>query len=267
MVSISNTRIGNVMSVIKRGNSKNWYIHFMFNGQTCIRSSRTTNKKIAEQMEIEWKAQLHSQQYQGRKQRITLADAFQQYKLSKQGIASYRNLVAHETVLRRLLPMKKHIDEITSRDLEKFKRDRIAEGVGTESIKYGLLLIRGTLKFAQQLGYQGSDITLPKIKLPKNSLRYLSDDEERRLLVALDPMRHGAGLPPVEVRSAKMQCALQDAYDLVVILLDTGARYSEIANIEWTRIRYWYKKLILTYPQYLWITLLISTENHPQSSE
>ena len=141
------------------------------------------------------------------------------YKLSKQGIASYRNLIAHETVLRRLLPMKKHIDELKSQDLEKFKRDRIAEGVGAESIKYGLLLIRGTLKFAHQLGYQVSDIAFPQIKLPKNSLRYLSDDEERRLLVALDPMRHGAGLPPVAERSAEMQRFLQDAYDLVILLL------------------------------------------------
>src|SRR5450756_428759 len=235
MVSASNNRIGNAMSIVKRGNSKNWYINFQFNGQAYIRSSRTTNKKIAESMEIEWKAKLHSEQYQGRKQRITLADAFEQYKLSKQGIASYRNLIAHETVLRRLLPMKKHIDELKSQDLEKFKRDRITEGVGAESIKYGLLLISGTLKFAQQLGYQVSDIASPQIKLPKNSLRYLSDDEERRLLVALDP-RHGAGLPPVAERSAEMQRSLQDAYDLVILLLDTGARYSEIANIEWKRI-------------------------------
>ncbi|MGB8409968.1 MAG: hypothetical protein WCE58_08710 [Gallionella sp.] len=100
------------MSIVKRGNSKNWYMHFQFNGQTYIRSSRTTNKKVAESMEIEWKAKLHTETYQGRKQRITLADAFEQYKLSKQGIASYRNLIAHETVLRRLLPMKKHIDEV-----------------------------------------------------------------------------------------------------------------------------------------------------------
>jgi integrase len=236
MVSASNNCIGHVMSIVKRGNSKNWYMHFQFNGQTYIRSSRTSNKKIAESMEIEWKAKLHSEQYQGRKQRITLADAFHQYKLSKQGIASYRNLIAHESVLGRLLPMKKHIDELKSQDLEKFKRDRIEEGVGAESIKYGLLLIRGTLKFARQLGYQVSDIAFPQIKLPKNSLRYLSDEEERRLLVALDPMRQGAGLPPVAERSAEMQRSLQDAYDLVVLLLDTGARYSEIANIEWHRI-------------------------------
>jgi hypothetical protein len=58
MVSASNNRIGNVMSIVKRGNSKNWYMYFEFNGQPYIRSSRTTNKKIAESMEIEWKAML-----------------------------------------------------------------------------------------------------------------------------------------------------------------------------------------------------------------
>ena len=142
------------MSIVKRGNSKNWYMHFQFDGQIYIRSARTTVKKVAEQMEIEWKAKLHSQQYQGRKQRITLADAFTQYKTSKRGIASYANLVAHETVLCRLLPMKKQIDELTSHDLERFKQSRIAEGVGAEIIKYGLLLIKGTWKFAQKLGYQ-----------------------------------------------------------------------------------------------------------------
>lgn len=224
------------MSVVKRGNSKNWYIHFQLNGQTYIKSSRTANKKVAESMEIEWKAKLHAETYQGRKQKITLSDAFDQYKLSKRGIASYRNLIAYETVLRRLLPMKKHIDELTASDLERFRRDRIAEGVGAEAIKYGLLLIRGTLKFAKQLGYQVNEIAYPQIKLPKSPLRYLSDDEERRLLVALDPFRQGAGLTPVAERSAEMQRCLQDAYDLVILLLDTGARYSEIANIEWSRI-------------------------------
>jgi len=224
------------MSIAKRGSSKFWYMVFQLNGQSYIRSSRTTNKKIAEQMEIEWKAELHSQQYRGHKQRITLADAFNQYRLSKQGIASYRNLIAHETVLCRLLPMKKYIDDLTSHDLERFKQARISEGVGAEAIKYGLLLIRGTLKFAQQLGYKVSDITFPQIKPPKTPLRYLSDEEERRLLVELAPDREGSGLRPMAERSEELKRMMQDAYDLVIMLLDTGARYSEIANIAWSRI-------------------------------
>lgn len=224
------------MAIVKRGNSRNWYMNFQLNGQTYIRSSRTTTKKIAEQMEIEWKAQLHSQQYQGRKQQITLADAFEQYKLSKQGIASYRNLIAHETVLRRLLPMKKHIDDLTAHDLERFKQARIAEGVGAEIIKYGLLLIKGTLKFAQKLGYQVNTLEFPSVKIPKVSLRYLTEQEEYRLLIELAPDREGSGLKTMAERSDELKRVMQDAYDLVILLLDTGARYSEIANIEWSRI-------------------------------
>ena len=224
------------MSIVKRGNSKYWYMHFQFNGQIYIRSTRTTNKRTAEQMEIEWKAKLHSYQYQGRKQRITLADAFQQYKTSKKGIASFSNLVAHETVLFRLLPMKKHMDELTSHDLERFKQSRIAEGVGAEIIKYGLLLIKGTWKFAQKLGYQVSELEFPTVKIPKVPLRYLTAQEESRLLIELAPDREGSGLKPMAERSDELKRMMQDAYDLVILLLDTGARYSEIANIEWERI-------------------------------
>jgi integrase len=224
------------MSIVKRGNSKFWYMHFQFNGQIYIRSSRTTNKKTAEQMEIEFKTKLHSQQYQGRKQRITLADAFNQYKVSKRGIASHGNLVAHETVLCRLLPMKKHMDELTSHDLERFKQNRMAEGVGEEIIKYGLLLIKGTWKFAQKLGYQVSPLEFPSVKIPKVPLRYLTEQEERRLLNELVPDREGSGLKPMAERSEELKRMMQDSYDLVIMLLDTGARYSEIANIEWSSI-------------------------------
>jgi integrase len=49
-------------------------------------------------------------------------------------------------------------------------------------------------------------------------------------------MREGSGLRPYDDRDEEMKRSLQDAYDLVILLLDTGARYSEIANIEWSRI-------------------------------
>lgn len=224
------------MSIVKRGGSKNWYMQFQFKGRTYIRSSGTTNKRTAEQMEVEWKSRLHAQLYLGEKPRITFADAFLQYKLSKQGIASYRNLVTHELILYRHLPTKKHLDELTSLDLERFKQARMSEGIGAESIKYGLLLVRGTLKLANQLGYQVAEITFPQVKLPKYPLRYLSETEERRLLKELDPIRTGPGLSTAAERNSELTRFKQDAYDLVVLLLDTGARYSEIANIQWQRI-------------------------------
>ena len=72
--------------------------------------------------------------------------------------------------------------------------------------------------------------------MPKSSLRYLNQTEEVQLLAELDPSREGQGLPEFCKRSDELKRAMRDAYDLVILLLDTGARYSEIANIEWSRI-------------------------------
>jgi integrase len=91
-------------------------------------------------------------------------------------------------------------------------------------------------KYGKKMGYRISDIEYPTIKLPKHRLRYLSMDEEKRLLGELNPKRTGRGLKPFDEQSATMKQALLDVYDLVIILLDTGARHSEIANIEWNSI-------------------------------
>jgi integrase len=41
---------------------------------------------------------------------------------------------------------------------------------------------------------------------------------------------------PYALRDVEIKRTMHDAYDLVVLLLDTGARYSEIANIKWDQI-------------------------------
>lgn len=224
------------MSVMKRGNSRYWYIQFQMNGKTYIRSSRSTNKKVAEQMETDWKSKLHAQQFLGQKDRITVRVAIEQFCDSKKGTPAYMGLLSTAKVVGRLLPIHKDIDELNTHDLERFKRDRMDAGVSPQTIKHDFNLIRGAWKYARKLGYQVNDLEFPQVKIPKTPLRYLSDEEEVRLLSCLDPMREGSGLRPYAERDDEMKRSLQDAYDLVIILLDTGARYSEIADIEWSRI-------------------------------
>ncbi|MBX8802773.1 hypothetical protein [Pseudochrobactrum lubricantis] len=62
-------------------------------------------------------------------------------------------------------------------------------------------------------------------------MRYLSIEEERRLLHELSPKRVTKGLSADPSRREHRQKWMQDNYDLVVMLIDTGARYSEIANL------------------------------------
>ena len=63
-------------------------------------------------------------------------------------------------------------------------------------------------------------------------VNYLSVEEERRLVEELDPRREGFAITPYEERSPDVKRFQQDAYDLVILLLDTGARYGEISGLE-----------------------------------
>jgi integrase len=224
------------MSVIKRGNSKYWYVQFQLNGRTVIKSSRTADKRAAEQMEREMRRQLHAQEFLGEKQRISIAQALENFCASKEGTPNHKNLVAQSRVLCRLLRASRCLDDLTSEDLERLKRDRFQEGTGPATLKHTLNLIRGACKYAGRLGYKVPDLHFPTVKLPKSRLRYLSAAEEKALLRELDPRREGTSLQPYGERSEEMKRNQQDSYDLVVLLLDTGARYSEIASLEWSQV-------------------------------
>ena len=224
------------MSVLKRGNSKFWYIQFQFNGKTYIKSSKTTDKRIAERMEREWKVELHSQQYLGEKETIKFSDILNQFIETKEGTPNHPTLLCHNRILNRNFPVNKKPHEINNTDINQFHKTRIKHGVTNQMIKKTFDLIRGTWKHGKKLGYQFSDLDFPVLKMEKHRLRYLSPVEENLLLHELDPYRKdGSNIDPSN-RPKKIQSAMVDIYDLTVILLDTGARYSEIAKIEWSSI-------------------------------
>jgi len=65
-------------------------------------------------------------------------------------------------------------------------------------------------------------------------LRYLSKDEEVQLLATLDPENRICGFG---MHSDEDICTFRrDIYDLVIVLLDTGARYSEAAGLAWEHV-------------------------------
>src|SRR5204862_407632 len=81
-----------------------------------------------------------------------------------------------------------------------------------------------------------SDLEFPKVKVNKGKLRYLTFDEEKRLLAAIDPKRDVKGLAPYSQRTKLMRREMHDLYDFIVLLLDTGARFGEIATLKWSQI-------------------------------
>jgi integrase len=128
------------------------------------------------------------------------------------------------------------IHELQTKDLERLVQKRKAEGSKAQTLKHEIGLIRATMNEMFKLGYQiNRDIIYPSFKTTSR-LRYLDNDEELALLRELDPQALRDGVKPLESRDHEMTRNLQDNYDVVIFLLDTGCRYSEAANIPWSAI-------------------------------
>lgn len=237
------------MSVLKRGNSKNWYIQFQFKGHTYIKSAKTTDKRIAERMEREWKVKIHSQLILGDKSFIRYSEITDMYLKSKEHSPNYKTLYSQSRMLNQLFPVSKYLHEISNQDIESFVQKRYRQGVKSSTIVHSFNLIRGVWKYGRKLGYQTAELEFPVLKLPKHRLRYLTIEEENCLLSELNPKREVRGLSAYVNRSEPIRAAMQDNYDLVVMLLDTGARYSEIAKIEWSSISLKTKEIRLWRPK------------------
>jgi integrase len=224
------------LSILKRGNSKFWYIQFQLDGKTFIRSSKTTDKKTAELAESEWRAQLVRDQLFGARPRIAIANSFDRYCQSKAELRNYGNLVNHSRHLMPSFAGKSFLDELTSSDLEEVRLSHQRIGYASQTIKHRLNFLRGVVKYAERTGYRVPTLSFPAIALPKGRLRYLTFDEESRLLAAVDPKRKIRGMAPYEERPAQTKQEMQDIADFVVFLLDTGARYTEAATLPWASV-------------------------------
>ena len=224
------------MPLVKRGNSKFWYVQFQLNGRTFVKSTRTTDRKKAEKVEAQVKAEAYAEGVLGKKKSTTVTQALLRFIVSKEGTANHPNLIRRKKAVLSTISGNASISSLTNGDLDRHKTMRTLQGRAPQTIKHELNLIMGAIRFAKRNGFDIPDLTPPPVKIPGGKLRYLSTDEEKRLLRELDPNRVSNGLAPIDERDPKKLRAMQDNYDLIVILLDTGARYSEIASLTWDQI-------------------------------
>ncbi len=224
------------MPLVKREYSKFWYVQFQLNGRTFVKSTRTTDRKAAEKVEAQVKAEAYAEGVLGKKKQISVSDALLKFLVSKETTPSYRNLIRRKNAIVATISGCAPISSLTNGDLDRHKQRRTQQGRAPQTIKHELSMIMGAIRYAKRNGFEVPDLTPPPVKIPGGKLRYLSGEEERRLLHELDPNRVSNGLAPAKERDPKKLREMQDNYDLIVILLDTGARYSEIATLSWDQI-------------------------------
>ena len=152
----------------------------------------------------------------------------------RQGTPNHRNQVNHAKQILRHIRQTLPLAALQPSMLEDYKQRRLKAGISSQTIKHSLNCLTGALKKAKREGYDCPDLAAPSVKVPNGKLRFLTLDEEKRLLDELDPSRRINSIPTS--RRAEIQGFMQDNHDLIILLLDTGARYSEIANIHWKQI-------------------------------
>jgi integrase len=224
------------MTILRRGNSPNWYVQFQIGGKTIIRSARSTSRKVAEQLEAQLRTQAHARIFLGHKPSLSLGDALSRFAAAKAGTPNHRNVLGHIRSILRVIPAPTLLERLSGAQIEEYSQARQQGGIGPQALKHGLNVLRGALNMARRQGYLVAEVTFPTVRLSAGRLRYLSPEEETGLLRELDPARQLNGLSSRSTRTPEMQAALQDLYDLIVILLDTGARCGEIRTLEWRQI-------------------------------
>ncbi|MGZ8161407.1 MAG: tyrosine-type recombinase/integrase [Methylobacter sp.] len=242
------------MTLLKRTNTQNWYYQFQIKGKKYFGSTGTPKKTLAAKIEAKKRDEAFTNQILGECLPITLTDALESYKQSRVNSASYKNLLTYSNKLMGFKLDPKTGDkikvaaigksdlflhDITNKHINILVASRKIENIAHWTIKHELQTLRSSIQLAQELGYKvNTEINWPskELKTKKGRLRFLTQDEEQRLLTELDPNRHDKGMVPPAERTPEMKKHQQDNFDLVVSLLDTGMRYDEMAKLPWSSV-------------------------------
>ena len=206
------------------------------NGKNFVRSTKSSHKPTARIVAEGLYRSLQIASSKPPSNEIRLTEAIDRYLAAREHLVSYEHLQWEARGILKRLDGQLLLSDITGQHLSDFVAQRRSEGCKPQTVKHGVIFIRGVMKQARREGYSVSTVEAPSIPIRPTRLRYLSQDEENRLLAELDPSRSISFFPSKQDRTPLMQREMQDNYDLVVMLLDTGARYGEIASLTWEQI-------------------------------
>jgi integrase len=235
-----------MIAVYKRKGSPFWYFDVTVNGRRKRISTKRTLKREAEGVADAYRRdELNRVQLGIANRELTIRQAlFDHFLPTKAAHPEYRQ---YEHIARKLVgDVEKVIGlegstlfhEMTNAMLVAHRQKRLAQGAASGTVDHEFKVLSQTHHIIE-----GDYRVNPKIKFPierrKGIPRFLTPDEEEALLKDLEPGREMTGRGGAKYfldETAKAFHQRQDNYDLVVMLLDAGARFSEIAKLTWDMV-------------------------------
>jgi integrase len=206
------------MSLYQRG--KSWYYDFYYRGERYTGNigpvSRTTAKEILSKK----KAEAVEGRYElpAKKPSPRLAEFVTDYFVYYQTTRKPRSVKRHEVSWHALQPVfgSKRLDEISSFDLERYRRQRKQEGRSDVTVNRELAFLRNVYSMAMTWG-KATENPVKKVHLARENngrMRILAPEEEQCLLT----------------------CCSATLKPLVLTALHTGFRTSELLSLTWADV-------------------------------
>jgi len=223
------------MSVLKMKNGY-YQIRFQSDGKKFQRSSGTKNRAKALEIERKIRQDLSDQKHLGSPEQIMLYNALDMFADSK------IEMKTHKDILSKIRTIKVYFEdiplhELSTKDVELFVLKRKRENRAAQTIEHNVIQLRGAWLYAQKMGFQVSPIIFPKLKINNKRVKSLTKEQELNLLSELSPRnpKYYSKLTPSTERLQLLNQRI-DNYDLVLLLMDLGARYSEVAELKWEQV-------------------------------
>jgi len=119
------------------------------------------------------------------------------------------------------------LDAITNRDLSRWVEYERKRGIKDITIRLWSRQFNKICRNANRLGYYTPDYEWGEWNIKDKPIRYLSDDEEQKILTELDPS---------SVKDPKHKKGRQAARDIFVLMVDGGFRINEASVLKWSDV-------------------------------
>lgn len=196
-------------------------------GHPFFKSTKTDDLKLAEQMAAIWEADAIREVVVKGARPVNLHSVIKSYLDARKGKGGHASAVTHLNHFLALPNVK--FSEITEQQVLAVIDKRRQAGIGHNTLAVTCSYWNALVNYAERQKWS-TGCKIERIEPVKTRIRYLSDQEERDLLAAIDPNAKFPG------RCTRTVRARQDNCDLLICLLDTGARYGEIARMKWPQV-------------------------------